>query len=146
MAALRDTVAVYCVGPVTAAPLTAAGVPSLWPERMRLGALARLVAEDLPTRRPDLAVAGHQLALRASSVLVDGAPRDVGTAGRRLLEVLVGDDPGAVVSRADLLSVLGSADEHAVETAIARLRAALGHRDLIETVVKRGYRLAVDGR
>ena len=46
--ALRGPVAVYCVGPVTAAPLTAAGVPGRWPERMRLGNLARLVTEDLP--------------------------------------------------------------------------------------------------
>ncbi|ALG86713.1 bifunctional uroporphyrinogen-III synthetase/response regulator domain protein [Gordonia phthalatica] len=146
LAALRERTAVYCVGPVTAAPLDAAGVPSAWPERMRLGALARLVAEDLPARTPDLVVAGHRLSLRASSVLVDGEVRDVGSAGRRLLDVLAGDDPGAVVSRSDLLAVLGSDDEHAVETAVARLRAALGHRELIATVVKRGYRLAVDDR
>jgi uroporphyrinogen-III synthase len=30
-----------------------------------------------------------------------------------------------------------------VETAIGRLRSALGTADLVETVVKRGYRLAV---
>ncbi|MGB6244991.1 uroporphyrinogen-III synthase [Gordonia sp. (in: high G+C Gram-positive bacteria)] len=49
VAALNESVTVYSVGPVTAAPLAAAGVASRWPERMRLGALARLVAEDLPT-------------------------------------------------------------------------------------------------
>lgn len=32
---------------------------------------------------------------------------------------------------------------HAVEMSIARLREALGHPDLISTVVKRGYRLEV---
>ena len=35
----------------------------------------------------------------------------------------------------------GGGDEHAVEMAVARLRAALG-APLIGTVVKRGYRLA----
>lgn len=35
-------------------------------------------------------------------------------------------------------------DEHAVETAMARLRTALGVPRLIQTVVKRGYRLALD--
>ncbi|MER5522663.1 winged helix-turn-helix domain-containing protein, partial [Streptomyces sp. NPDC002763] len=35
-------------------------------------------------------------------------------------------------------------DEHAVETAMARLRTALGAPKLIQTVVKRGYRLALD--
>ena len=33
------------------------------------------------------------------------------------------------------------ADEHAVEMAVARLRAGLGTSGVVETVVKRGYRL-----
>jgi uroporphyrinogen-III synthase len=33
-----------------------------------------------------------------------------------------------------------------VEAAVARLRGALGEPRLIQTVVKRGYRLAVDPR
>ncbi|MBM7368455.1 uroporphyrinogen-III synthase [Gordonia hydrophobica] len=144
LAALRGPVAVYCVGPVTAAPLAAVEVPSAWPERMRLGALARLVTEDLAERRADLAVAGHRLGLRACAAVVDGEVRELSAANRRLLAALGGDAPGAVVSRSELLRVLGSDDEHAVETAIARLRAALGHREMIATVVKRGYRLAVD--
>ena len=54
--------------------------------------------------------------------------------------------PGWVVSRADLLRALpgSGTDEHAVETAMARLRTALGVPRLIQTVVKRGYRLALD--
>src|SRR3954471_15655155 len=35
-------------------------------------------------------------------------------------------------------------DSEAVETAMTRLRAALGHPGLVRTVVKRGYRLAYD--
>ena len=50
--------------------------------------------------------------------------------------------PGTVVSRAELVDSLpGGGDGHAVEMAVARLRAALG-APLIGTVVKRGYRLA----
>jgi uroporphyrinogen-III synthase len=54
--------------------------------------------------------------------------------------------PGQVLTRAQLLSVMPMArdDEHAVETAVARLRAALGYPGMVQTVVKRGYRLAVD--
>jgi uroporphyrinogen-III synthase len=54
--------------------------------------------------------------------------------------------PGRVVSRGDLLAALpgGGDDTHAVETAIARLRAGLGTPKAIQTVVKRGYRLALD--
>ena len=50
--ALRDRVPVFCVGAVTAAPLAAEGIPTLQPERARLGALAREVAARLPERRP----------------------------------------------------------------------------------------------
>jgi uroporphyrinogen-III synthase len=51
-----------------------------------------------------------------------------------------------VVPRAELLSVMPAAggDEHAVETAVARLRSALGVPRLVQTVVKRGYRLALE--
>ncbi len=54
--------------------------------------------------------------------------------------------PGAVVSRFDLLSALPGTgtDTHAVETAVLRLRTALGDKNIVSTVVKRGYRLAVD--
>lgn len=38
------------------------------------------------------------------------------------------------------------ADEHAVEMAVARLRRGLGRPGIVETVVKRGYRLACDPR
>ena len=38
----------------------------------------------------------------------------------------------------------GSGDEHAVETGMTRLRAALGRGKLVQTVVKRGYRLSLD--
>ena len=50
------------------------------------------------------------------------------------------------IRRAELLRALPGAgrDEHAVETAMARLRTALGAPKLIQTVVKRGYRLALD--
>ncbi|NED73222.1 uroporphyrinogen-III synthase, partial [Streptomyces sp. SID9944] len=54
--------------------------------------------------------------------------------------------PGWVVARGELLRALPGAgrDEHAVETAMARLRTSLGTPKLIQTVVKRGYRLALD--
>ena len=62
----------------------------------------------------------------------------------RVLQALVAN-PGHVVSRRALLATLPSGtagSEHAVEMAVARLRAALGTRT-VQTVVKRGYRLAV---
>ena len=54
--------------------------------------------------------------------------------------------PGVVLSKGELLAGVwpdGDADQHAVEVAIARLRRRLGaHGHLLETVFRRGYRLA----
>jgi uroporphyrinogen-III synthase len=47
VAALRGPVLCACVGPVTAAPLEAVGVPTVQPERQRLGALVKLLATEL---------------------------------------------------------------------------------------------------
>ena len=53
--------------------------------------------------------------------------------------------PGKVLPRSELLTSLPrGADEHAVEMAVARLRAALGAPSFIQTVVKRGYRLRIE--
>ncbi|MCX4981197.1 uroporphyrinogen-III synthase [Streptomyces sp. NBC_00572] len=145
VAALRHDVLAVCVGPVTALPLQAEGIATYQPERFRLGPLVQLLCKELPARSRALPVAGHQVEVRGHAVLVDGLLRPVPPAGMALLGLLA-RRPGWVVSRADLLRALPGAgrDEHAVETAMARLRAALGTPKLIQTVVKRGYRLALD--
>ncbi|GAA4769923.1 MULTISPECIES: uroporphyrinogen-III synthase [Streptomyces] len=134
-----------CVGPVTALPLQAAGVDTVQPERFRLGPLVQLLGTELPSRARSLPVAGHRIEIRGHAVLVDEVLRPVPPAGMALLRALA-RRPGWVVSRAELLRALpGSGkDEHAVETAMARLRTALGTPKLVQTVVKRGYRLALD--
>ncbi|MEU6169235.1 uroporphyrinogen-III synthase [Streptomyces tanashiensis] len=145
LAALRHDVLAVCVGPVTALPLQAEGIDTYQPERFRLGPLVQLLCRELPGRSRILPVAGHRVEVRGHAVLVDGALRPVPPAGMALLGLLA-RRPGWVVSRADLLKALPGAgrDEHAVETAMARLRTALGTPKLIQTVVKRGYRLALD--
>ncbi|MFH8370347.1 uroporphyrinogen-III synthase [Streptomyces sp. NPDC018031] len=145
LAALRHDVLPACVGPVTALPLQAHDVPASRPERFRLGPLVQLLATELPGRTVPLPVAGRRIEIRGHAVLVDGELRPVAPAGMALLRALA-RRPGWVVPRAELLRALpGSGrDEHAVETAMARLRSALGAPRLIQTVVKRGYRLALD--
>ncbi|MFD9816006.1 uroporphyrinogen-III synthase [Streptomyces sp. NPDC059080] len=147
VAALGREVPAACVGPVTALPLQAYGIPTLQPERFRIGPLVQLLCRELPGRARRLPVAGRRLEIRGRAVLVDGALRPVPLAGMALLRALA-RRPGWVVSRADLLRALPGAgrDEHAVETAMARLRTAMGDPKLIHTVVKRGYRLALDPR
>lgn len=146
LAALRGDVHAMCVGPVTARPLVRLGVPTSAPERMRLGALARHITDELPmlcTRT--VRVAGHLLEIRGTCVLVDGEVKAVSPAGMAIVRALA-HRPGRVVSRHDLLRVLpgSGTDTHAVETAVLRLRTALGDKNIVSTVVKRGYRLTVD--
>ncbi|HKS44231.1 MAG TPA: uroporphyrinogen-III synthase [Amycolatopsis sp.] len=142
--ALTHRVLVACVGPITAAPLAALGIPTVQPERARIGALARTVAESLVARSPRLCAAGRQIELRGQAAIVDGHLCEVAPAPMAVLRALAAE-PGRVVSRRELTSALpGGGEEHAVETAIGRLRTSLGEGKLVQTVVKRGYRLAVE--
>lgn len=146
LAAFRRDVHAMCVGPVTARPLVRLGVPTSAPERMRLGALARHITDELPLLcSRTIRVAGHLLEIRGTCVLVDGAVKPVSPAGMATIRALA-HRPGAVVSRTDLLRALPGTgtDTHAVETAVLRLRTALGDKNIVSTVVKRGYRLAVE--
>ena len=139
--ALRVDVLAACVGPVTATPLRRHEVPVVAPARARLSALVRTIVDELPKRAVSLEVAGHSLTLRGHAAIVDGDLRPLAPAPMAVLRALAAA-PGRVLSRAALLRTLPrGADEHAVEMAVARLRAGLGAPGVIQTVVKRGYRL-----
>jgi uroporphyrinogen-III synthase len=148
--ALRYRVLVVCVGPITARPLAQVGVPVIQPARARIGALVRELGIALPARATVVHAGGRALELRGQAVLVDGSLKPVPPAPMAVLRALA-EDPGRVLSRRFLAGVLrrhsgraDTVDAHAVETAIGRLRAALGSSDLVTTVVKRGYCLAVE--
>ncbi|TQK68313.1 MULTISPECIES: uroporphyrinogen-III synthase [unclassified Nocardioides] len=146
VSAFQADVIAACVGPVTAAAFEMWGVPSIYPERSRLAAMVKQLEVELPSRAggTSLDVAGHTLLLHGDTVLLDGVEVKLSPAPYAVLQALL-VNPGTVVSRRDLLAALPSGtagSEHAVEMAVARLRAALGTR-CVQTVVKRGYRLAV---
>jgi uroporphyrinogen-III synthase len=145
VASMRRHVRVICVGPVSCAPLQRLGIAAIHPDRYRLGALARLITDELPNRARRFEAGGHAVSVRSNGVEVDGQVRAVPPAGMALLRRLL-VHPGWVVSREELLAQLpgGGDDTHAVETAMARLRSALGAPSIVHTVVKRGYRLAID--
>ncbi|GAB3229245.1 uroporphyrinogen-III synthase [Mycolicibacterium hippocampi] len=146
LSALRSNVHAMCVGPVTARPLVRLGVPTSAPERMRLGALARHITDELPLLQArTVHAAGHLLEIRGNCVLVDGEVKALSPAAMATVRALA-LHPGAVVSRSDLLRALpgSGTDTHAVETAVLRLRTALGDKRMVSTVVKRGYRLTID--
>ncbi len=144
--ALRGPVVPACVGPVTAGPFQREDIPVIQPARARLGALVREIVEQVPVRRGRLLpAAGHTVDVRGQAVVVDDRLVPLSSASMTLLRELIGR-PGHVVSRSDLLEVTPGegGDEHAVEVAVARLRTALGDPRIIQTVVKRGYRLAYE--
>lgn len=148
VSAFQADVVASCVGPVSAAAFEMWGVPSIYPERSRLAAMVKQLEVELPSRAGGTAieVAGHTLLLHGDDVLLDGTEVRLSPAPYAVLQALL-VNPGNVVSRRDLLAALPSGtagSEHAVEMAVARLRAALGTRT-VQTVVKRGYRLAVTG-
>lgn len=144
VAAMRERVLVAAVGPIAAGPFDAVGVPTVRPERARIGALARVVSESLEQRTPRMRAVGHRVELRGQAVLVDGDLYELAPAPMAVLRALA-RRPGVVVSRKELTGCLPSGgEEHAVETAVGRLRTALGDSKLVQTVVKRGYRLPVE--
>ncbi len=143
---LRGPVLPVAVGPVTAAPLERAGLTVLQPERARLGALVREIESEIPRRLGQrLTAAGHALDIRARGVQIDEMYVPLAATAMALLRLLAAR-PGAVVPRVRLADALAAgADDHAVEVAVGRLRTALGDPRIVQTVVKRGYRLAFDG-
>jgi len=141
---LRRDVLVVGVGAITAGPLVAAGIPVVQPARSRIGSMVRELTVELPARATRLRIASIDMEMRAQAVVIDGELRPVAPAPMAVLRTLVAAR-GRVVSRQDLLAALPSGgEEHAVETAIGRLRTALGAPQMVCTVVKRGYRLAME--
>jgi len=145
--ALRGNVLAACVGPICAEPLRSIGVECAVPERYRLGALVRVLTDSLPIKRDLIVHTGqYEFRIRGTAAIVDGSivplpRREIG-----LLRALAAQ-PGRVLTREELLRVAWPAgspsNEHAVETTIGRLRTALGPAGRsVQTVVKRGYRLA----
>jgi uroporphyrinogen-III synthase len=142
--ALQGQTLPVCVGAISAGPLAELGITAVAPERARLGAMVRTLTEVLPARAIRLHVGSRELQVRGQAVLVDGELRPVPPAPMAVLRALAACQ-GRVLSRQALLAVLpGGGEEHAVETAVARLRTALGEARLVQTVVKRGYRLAME--
>ncbi|WP_407075328.1 uroporphyrinogen-III synthase [Parafrigoribacterium soli] len=144
LVALREDVLTAAVGPVTAAPLLASGIVPIQPERFRMGALIRLVCEQLErhgvrritTRHGELELRGQVAVIAGRRIVL--TPTSVALV-RRLSAV-----PGTVLSRSELAdAVPGAQDDHAMEVALSRLRRSLGAPGLVATVVKRGYRLDV---
>lgn len=138
--ALSDYVATAAVGPVTAEPLREAGIDPVVPDRYRLGALVRLVTEEL-TRRHIQRFQSDEviIELRGRQVLVNDRRISLGPNSLALLVALASSN--SVLSPQELIACLpDNPDDHALHMAMSRLRRALEVPGLITTIMKRGYR------
>ena len=142
--ARAGSVVMAAVGPVTARPLIERGIEPLVPDRGRLGSLVRAIVGHYGGLQALRTVAGPLRVHRGAAVL-DGRVLPLSPSGLEVLRLLAAAG-GAVVPRDRLLAALpgDSRDPHAAEVAVARLRDATGSRELIRTVVKRGYRLELE--
>lgn len=134
------------VGPITAAPLRDAELHITLAARGRLGSLVRCVVDHFASgTAPQLRTAAGTLEVRSGGALLAGRFVPLSRAGASILSELF-DAAGRVLSREELALVLprGGESAHAVEMAVARLRETLGGASVIQTIVKRGYRLTVE--
>lgn len=138
----RGEVVVAAVGPVTARPTLERGVTPLVPDRGRLGSLVRTLVAHYGGLQTLDTVKGP-LAVHRGAAVLDGHVLPLSPSGLEVLRLLA-TARGAVVPRSAVLAVLPgvSQDPHAAEVAVARLREVAG-RELVRTVVKRGYRLVL---
>ncbi len=128
------------VGPVTARPLVAAGIVPLIPDRYRMGALIRLVCDQLREHHVERFRCGESLIeVAGANVAVDGRNVALGPNPLALFKALSRTE--SVVSRPELRAGLADdLDDHALEVAMSRLRRSLEVPGLISTVIRRGYR------
>jgi uroporphyrinogen-III synthase len=135
-----DYVASAAVGPVTAEPLREAGIGPVVPDRYRLGALVRLVTEELTQRHIQrFSRDGVIIELRGRQVSVNDRRVSLGPNSLALLVTLASSS--SVLSRHELIACLpDNRDDHALHMAMSRLRRALDVPGLITTIMKRGYR------
>jgi uroporphyrinogen-III synthase len=148
--ALVHDVAAICLGPLTAAPFEVHGVPTVCAPEPVPRSLAATALTELPMRALTLEVAGRKVEIRGQAVVIDGQLVPVQAGPLAVLRALAAH-PGRVLSAAEIRAVLphsSTVDDHAIEMAVSRLRGTLGHSDLsgldvVQTVMKRGYRLAV---
>jgi uroporphyrinogen-III synthase len=128
---------------VTAEPLRVAGFEPLVPDRARLGALVRMIVMHLGDASASVPTTAGDLRVRATAATLNHEALSLSPGGLAILRELA-REPGRVRSREQLLAVMPgeSDDPHAAEVAVARLRDVVG-RDVVRTVVKRGYALAL---
>ena len=142
--ALADEVPALCPGAVTAGPLAAGGVAALVADPPYLDELVAVARVHVPQRAVQLTAAGYRLEIRGQAVVLNDELIPVPPGPIAVLRALA-RNPGRVLSCAEIRRATPSwaaVDDHAIEQAVSRLRRTLQDGELIQTVMRRGYRLA----
>jgi uroporphyrinogen-III synthase len=142
--ALCEDVISACLGPLTAQPLVAQGVRPLVGAQGYVEDVALVLAETLPKTAIRLVLGAHRVEVRGQALVLDDRLIPVQPGPIAVFRALA-RRPGRVVSCAEIRSAMpawAGVDDHAIEMAVSRLRRSLNGADLIQTVMKRGYRLA----
>ncbi|MEO7555359.1 MAG: uroporphyrinogen-III synthase [Acidimicrobiales bacterium] len=133
-----------CIGPVTAAAASAAGLHSVVvPARARLGPMVKMLADEMAARGVAIDVAGVPARLQGARLAIGTVDSQLTPRERTLLGALI-DADGAVVSKSALarLAWTDDVEEHTVEVTVNRLRLKLGAAAAaLQTTNRRGYRL-----
>lgn len=121
-----------------------AGLNARYVERERPTGLVGCVVAHYGSGAGSVRTDAGSLEVRSGGVVLDGRFLPLSRGAADLIEALF-LARGRVLSRRELGRELpgGERSGRAVEVAVARLRESLGGVDLVQTVVKRGYRLAV---
>ncbi|WP_327007534.1 uroporphyrinogen-III synthase [Dactylosporangium sp. NBC_01737] len=132
-------------GPLAAAVLRQHSVVPATPLTPFDEETAALLARTVLGRAVHATVGNRVLEVRGHAALLDGTLYPIQQGPVEVLRILAGD-PGKVLSSTDIrrrLPSVADVDDHAIEMAVSRLRRALPGLDLVQTVIRRGYRLAV---
>lgn len=143
--ALSGDVICACLGAGTAEPFVAHGVHPLVGAAPYLEELAAGLVEALARTATRLTVGTYEMELRGLAVVLDGRLIPVQAGPLAVLRALA-REPGRVVSYVEIrrsIPSLSDVDDHVIEMAVARLRHCLDGANVVQTIVRRGYRLAM---
>lgn len=138
-------VVIGCVGPVCADVAAKVGIESsrmVVPAAFRLGPLVRVVADELVRMVVTVELGGGTLSIAGNRVALGDQEVVLSDLDARLLAALA-SPAGSLRTKADLATVVwrdAHTDPHAIEAAIARLRARLQPLGLrVDVLRRRGY-------
>ena len=143
--ALRAEVLCASLSPLTSRLLAERGVRPSTGSAPFVEELAGALLRELPETAIRLVANGRQIEVRGHAVIIDGRLVNVQRGPLAVLRTLA-RRAGRLVTMADIRAEVpgwSTMEDHAIEMAVSRLRRALDDRELVQTIVRRGYRLSL---